>query len=145
MIDMSLVLKTVDSIVTKVSFAVRFMANFTLGTGLLVLMATVLTGRYQRIQESILLRTLGASRAQVLKVLVAEYLLLGLCASATGVGLALTAAWALARFAFELNFQPPLLATFGAIVIVCSLTVGTGLMMSRGMLKRPPLEILRGE
>jgi putative ABC transport system permease protein len=96
MIDMSLVLKTVDSIVTKVSFAVRFMAYFTLGTGLLVLMATVLTGRYQRIQESILLRTLGASRAQVLKVLVAEYLLLGLCASATGVGLALTAAWALA-------------------------------------------------
>ncbi len=144
-IDMSLVLRTVDSIVSKVSFAVRFMAYFTLGTGLLVLMATVLTGRYQRIQESILLRTLGASRAQVLKVLVVEYFLLGLCASATGVGLALASAWSLARFAFDLSFTPPILPTSAAVIIVCSLTVATGLMMSRGILKRPPLEILRGE
>ena len=145
MIDMSLVLKTVDSIVTKVSFAVRFMAYFTLGTGLLVLMATVLTGRYQRIQESILLRTLGASRAQIFRILLVEYVALGLLAAFTGVLLALAASWALSVFVFKTGFAPPLLPLVVALAGVPALTVFTGLLMSRGVLNHPPLAVLRAE
>lgn len=45
LIDLTLVLKTVDVIISKISLAVRFMAMFILGTGFLVLVAAILTGR----------------------------------------------------------------------------------------------------
>ncbi len=145
LIDLTLVLKTVDAIISKISVAVRFMAMFILGTGFLVLVSAILTGRYQRMQESILLRTLGASRRKVLQILLIEYFLLGFCASLTGVLLALGGAWGLVHFVFKLPYQPPMLATVTTVASVCLITMVTGLGMSWGVLKRPPLEILRGE
>ena len=70
--DLTLILQTLDSILSKISFAIRFMALFTVATGLVVLVGAILTGRYQRVRESILLRTLGASRKQVLRILLVE-------------------------------------------------------------------------
>jgi len=67
-IDLTLVLQTVQSILKKISFVIRFLAMFTVLTGLLVLVTALLGGRYQRVQESVLLRTLGASRGQICKI-----------------------------------------------------------------------------
>jgi putative ABC transport system permease protein len=142
-IDLALVLDTIDAILSKVSFVVRFMASFTVATGLLVLVASVLTGRYQRMQESILLRTLGASRWQVQKILLVEYFFLGLLSAVTGVLLAEGAAWALSRYFFKIKFvgaAAPALITIAAVTL---LTITTGLLANRGVLKRSPLEILR--
>jgi putative ABC transport system permease protein len=143
-IDLALVLKAVDAIVSKISLAVRFMAMFTVATGLLVLVGALLTGRYQRMQESVLLRTLGASRKQILQILLVEYAALGTLAALTGVVLALGAAWALCWFVFKMNFVPEILPLVVAMAIVPTLTVVTGLLMSRGLLKQPPLAVLRG-
>ncbi len=144
-IDLTLVLQTVDSVVGKISSVIRFMALFTVGTGLLLLVGTVLTGRYQRIHESILLRTLGASRAQILRILVVEYFALGTLAALTGVILALCGSWALAHFVFKVNFTIVAAPIVWAIVTVSLLTVLTGMLMSRGICRQPPLEILRAE
>jgi putative ABC transport system permease protein len=144
-IDLRLVLQTVDSILTKISFVVRFMAMFTVLTGLLVLAGALLTGRYQRVQESILLRTLGGSRKQILRILLVEYLSLGLLAALTGIFLSIGAAWALCHFVFHMQFALAFLPLLAALVLVPGLTVFTGMMMSRGVLNQPPLAILRGE
>src|SRR5262249_44161296 len=109
-IDVSLILQTVDAMVDKVAFVIRFMALFTVGTGLLVLAGAVMTGRYQRLRESILLRTLGASRQQVGRILLVEYLSLGALAAATGIVLSVGATWALAHWVFEIPFAPDVLA-----------------------------------
>lgn len=143
-IDLRLVLETLDSILAKISLVVRFMAMFTVLTGLLVLVGALLTGRYQRIQESILLRTLGASRRQIMKILLVEYLALGLLAALTGILLALAAAWALCHFVFKINFAPEMLPLLIALAAVPGLTILTGFLMSRGILNQPPLAILRG-
>lgn len=143
-IDLALVLDTVDAILQKVSFVFRFMALFTLATGLIVLIASVLTGRYQRIQETILLRTLGASREQVRRILVAEYLLIGILSALTGAVLAEAAAWALARFVFEAEFKVAFVPALVALALVSVATVLTGLVANRGVLDAPPLEVLRG-
>ncbi|HHY86690.1 MAG TPA: FtsX-like permease family protein [Verrucomicrobia bacterium] len=143
--DLTLVLQTIESVLDKVSFVVRFMALFTVGTGLLVLGGTIVSGRYQRLQESILLRTLGATRRQVLQILTAEYLLLGVLAATTGIVFALGANWALAKFVFDVKpgFYPaPLMVAVGA---VAALTLVFGLFGNRSILKRPPLEVLRAE
>ena len=121
------------------------MSLFTVGTGLIVLGSTIWSGRYQRLKESVLLRTLGASRWQIWKILCAEYFFLGLLASATGIGLALAASWALAVFTFKLAYTPSLLPLLLAAIIVSALTVAVGLLTSYGVGSTPPLAILREE
>jgi putative ABC transport system permease protein len=144
-IDLTSVIQTVDSILSKVALVIRVMSLFTVGAGVIVLASTIWSGRYQRLQESILLRTLGASRMQIWKILCAEYFLLGIFASATGIVLAVGASWALAKFIFKLSYAPslwPLLVAAGSVSL---LTVAIGLIASRGVGSAPPLEILRAE
>jgi putative ABC transport system permease protein len=144
-LDLTAVIQTVDSILSKVAIVIRVMSLFTVGAGLIVLITTIWSGRYQRMKESILLRTLGATRAQIWKILCAEYFFLGALASATGILLAVAASWALATFVFKLAYAPalwPILLTAG---IVPALTVFIGTLTSRGIGNAPPLEILRAE
>jgi putative ABC transport system permease protein len=96
-------------------------------------------------QESILLRTLGASRKQILFITALEYFFLGALAAATGILLSLAASWALAKYSFNAPFTPhwlPVLALFACISL---LTVIIGLFNSRSVLNKPPLEVLRKE
>ena len=144
-LDLTSVIQTVDSILTKVALVIRIMSLFTVGTGLIVLGSTIWSGRYQRLKESVLLRTLGASRRQIWKILGAEYLFLGLLASAPGIVLALAASWALAVFTFQLAYTPSLLPVVCAALVVSSLTVAVGFLTSYGIGNTPPLAILREE
>ena len=61
-IELTQVLKAVDDVLSKASFVIRFMALFSILTGLLVLLSSVVLSKYQRMKESVLLRTIGASR-----------------------------------------------------------------------------------
>jgi putative ABC transport system permease protein len=142
-LDLTSVIQTVDGILGKVALVIRIMSLFTVGTGLIVLGSTIWSGRYQRLKESVLLRTLGASRWQIWKILCAEYLFLGLLASATGIMLALAASWALAVFAFKLAYTPSLWPLIVAAMVVSLLTVVVGLLTSYGVGSTPPLAILR--
>jgi putative ABC transport system permease protein len=144
-LDLTSVIQTVDAILSKVALVIRIMSLFTVGTGLIVLASTIWSGRYQRLKESVLLRTLGASRLQIWKILGAEYLFLGLLASATGIVLGLAASWALAIFVFKLDYAPSFWPMAFAAVIVTSLTVAIGLLTSYGVGSTPPLAILRQE
>lgn len=144
-LDLTSVIQTVDGILTKVALVIRVMSLFTVGAGLIVLGSTVWSGRYQRLKESVLLRTLGASRAQIWKILCAEYLILGVIASVTGIVLAVAASWSLARFVFHLDYAISFAPLFLAGAIVSALTVAVGLLTSRGVGSTPPLEILRAE
>lgn len=145
MIDLNLVLKTVDGFLSKISWVIRFMAFFSIVTGLVVLVAAVVTSRFQRIQESVLLRTLGAVRKQVVSIMLVEYIFLGGLAALTGLLLAYLGGWALAYFVFDAVFLPNPLPFLVVFVFVTGLTTLIGMMNSRGVLDRPPLEILRAE
>jgi putative ABC transport system permease protein len=144
-IDMTLVLQTVDNIVSKISFVIRFMALFTVFTGLTVLAAAILTGRYQRVREAVLLRTLGASRRQVSQILLVEYFLLGFISAGAAVLLATASTWALSKFLFEAPYHFAIIPSLAAIVCVCAVTMGMGWLGTRGLISRPPLEVLRQE
>lgn len=144
-IDLTQILKSVDEVLRKVSFVIRFMALFSILTGLLVLISSIYQGKFARIRESVLLRTLGASRRQILRINALEYFLLGALACLAGIGLSVAGAWALARFAFKIPFTPewwPLLLTF---VVISLMTVLIGLFNSREVVSKPPLEVLRSE
>jgi len=144
-IDLGLILKTLDEILGKISFVIRFMALFSILTGLLVLASSVIISKYQRVQESVLLRTMGASRKQILLITTIEYLFLGLLAALAGIMLSLISTWALVKFVFETPFTP-IYTPLGLVALgVATLTILIGIFNSRDILTRPPLEVLRAE
>lgn len=144
-IDLGLILKTVDEILGQISFVIRFMALFSILTGLLVLASSVVISKYQRLRESVLLRTLGASRRQILRITALEYGLLGLLAALSGILLSVAGTWALARFVFEVPYRPNFVPLIVVATVVTLLTVVIGVFNSREVLVRPPLDVLRGE
>ncbi|KAA6439438.1 FtsX-like permease family protein [Dyadobacter flavalbus] len=142
-IDLALVLRVLDDIFNKIGFVIRFMAGFSILTGIIVLIASVLISKYQRLQESVLLRTLGASRKQIFAITALEYFFLGSLAALTGILLSIAGSWSLAKFSFEAEFSPDVWPVVAVFLFVSLMTVLIGLVNSRGILSRPPLEVLR--
>jgi putative ABC transport system permease protein len=145
MIDLRLILSTVDAILEKVSLVVRFMALFSVFTGLIVLIGVITNSRYQRIQESVLLKTLGGTRRQIFLIMILEYLFLGTIGAGTGVLLAMGASWSLARLVFDITYVWVVWPTMAVVAGVVAVTILVGIAASRGIHNRPPLEILRAE
>jgi putative ABC transport system permease protein len=144
-LDLSSLQKLLDDILGRVALAVRFMAGFSLATGAVVLVGAIATTRFQRVREAVLLKTLGATRRQVLRVFFAEYAALGFLSAGMAVLLSGAAGWVLSRFVFETSFAlpyPALAALLGGIVL---LTVGIGLGNSLDILRRTPLDVLRSD
>jgi putative ABC transport system permease protein len=144
-IDLGLILKVLDEVLDKIGFVIRFMAAFSIITGLIVLIASVYVSKFQRIQETVLLRTLGASRKQLFIIAGLEYFFLGALAAGTGILLSLAGSWALARYSFDAAFSPSFMPILILFLSVSLLTVAIGLFNSRGVVNMPPLEILRKE
>ena len=144
-IDLALVVETLDGIFSKVAFAIQFMALFTVATGLVVLAGAVLMGRHQRLKETVLLRTLGATRRQLALIQLVEYAALGVQAAVVGAVLALAGNALLARYVFHVAAVAPAGQIAAAIATVALLAVATGFAAGRGVSDHPPLEILRQE
>ncbi len=144
-IDLALVVETLDGIFSKVAFAIQFMALFTVATGLVVLAGTVLTGRHQRLRETVLLRTLGATRRQLALIQVVEYAALGTQAAIVGGLLAVGGNALLAVYVFHVSVYASAWQVAAAAAVVSVLAVITGFLAGRGVADHPPLEILRQE
>lgn len=144
-IDLALILNIVDNILGRVSFVIQFMAMFSVITGLIVLSGAVIASRFQRMRESVLLKTLGARSRQVLRIMSVEYAVLGIMSALTGIILSLIGAWALAWFVFEATFIPNMTTVVFMLLIVVFLTIGIGHLNSRDIYRRSPLEVLRSD
>ena len=74
-----------------------------------------------------------------------ETVTLAMLAALTGVILSVGASWALAHFVFETQFVLPARPLAGIVIGVTALTLTVGLVNSRGVYARPPLDVLRIE
>ncbi|HET9132998.1 MAG TPA: FtsX-like permease family protein [Gemmatimonadales bacterium] len=144
-VDLGQVQRALEQVLDRVILAIRFMALFSLATGAVVLVGAIATSRWQRIREGTLLRTLGASRRQVLRILGVEYAALGVAAALVATVLAGGAGWALSKWVFETRFTLPLVPMTGLALGLATLTTVVGLWSSQDVLDRPPLEVLSRE
>lgn len=143
-IDLSLILKTVQSVLSAAGKAIQVMSLFTLITGSIVLISALLSGRKVRIRETVLLRTLGASQGQIARILAIEYALLATLATVAGAGLAALASSLLSQNLFDADmyvFPWVMLITGSASVII--ITVVLGMLLSRGIANTPPMYALK--
>jgi putative ABC transport system permease protein len=142
-IDVGQVLARIQDLLNVVSSVIRFVSIFAVIAGLVLLACSVVSTRRQRIRESILLKTLGATRAQVAGIQAAEFLILGATAGLVGGILAAIAADILLGRLLKTDFDfqwMPLLATVAGTAL---LSIATGWIANRGVLNHKPLEILR--
>jgi putative ABC transport system permease protein len=142
-IDLTAIKRTVDRIVGKVSLAIRFMALFSLAVAIPVLFSAVSATRRERIREGVLLKTLGATRGQIARILLAEYSLLGLMGGLTGMLLSLAGGWAVVRYIFKTPFAPAFVPVAGIAVAIVALTLLIGLLAGRDVFKETPVTALR--
>jgi len=142
-IDLTAIKRTVDRIVEKVSLAIRFMALFSLAVAIPVLFSAVSATRRARVREGVLLKTLGATRGQIARILLAEYSLLGFLGGLTGMLLSIAGGWAVVRYVFKTPFAPALVPIAGIAVAVVGLTLLIGLLAGRDVFRETPIAALR--
>lgn len=143
LIDVDALMTKVRSIMDRVNLSVQYVFLFTLFAGLTVLYSAIQSTQDERLYESALLRTLGASRAHILKGLAAEFVVIGLLAGLLAAFAANLAGLVLARQVFQLNYSiDPWLWVAGPAA--GALGVGLfGVLGARFVLNRPPMQSLR--
>jgi putative ABC transport system permease protein len=143
-IDIEAAMEQVRAVMDQASLAVQYVFLFALGAGILVMLAVVQSTREERLYESAMLRTLGASRRIVFAGVAVEFAALGLIAGLLAAAGATGVAWLLARRVFQLEFAAdPLVwvAGLGAGLLVVG---GTGVLATRTVVTHPPVNVLRG-
>ena len=144
-IDLQQVFTIIEDILDKVTWIINFMAFFSILTGIIVLIGSVRTSKYQRVKESVLLRTLGAKNKQILQISAFEYVFLGLLGSLVGILLALLSSLCLALFVFKEPFVPSLIPFLVFLPGITLLVLAIGLSNIQTVLRSSPLEVLRRE
>ena len=144
-IDLRQMYNIIEGILDKVSWIINFMAFFSILTGIIVLIGSVRNSKYQRIKESVLLRTLGAKNSQILQISALEYLFLGILGSLVGILLALVSSLLLALFVFKEPFVPSVIPFLVFLPGISLLVLGIGLSNIGSVLRSSPLEVLRRE
>jgi putative ABC transport system permease protein len=142
-LDLTLIQQTVTNVLGKVTMAVRFLALISLALGVPVLFSAVAATRRERLREGVLLKTLGATRKQIGRIMLAEYVLLGTLGALTGVLLSTAAGWALTRFIFRSAFVPAFAPVSIVALAMISLAVIIGLLTGRDVFAETPMAALR--
>ncbi len=143
LLDTGAMIEELQRMLDQVAAAIEFLFLFTLASGLLVLYATLLSSQDARMRQAAILRALGASRVQLSRAQWLEYTLTGALAGVLAALGATAGSWALARFAFNLEWQFSPLLWLAALAAggVCALAGGwSGL---RAVLTQSPLTALR--
>ena len=139
------VLERVSGLLAQMAFAIRGIAGFSIGAGLVVMVAALAATRAQRLYESVILRTLGATRAVVARAFAVEYACLGAAAGIGGTALAALLAWLVLRFLMETpaRFAPETLVA--GVMLTIALSVAVGFLTTWRLLGQKPLPVLRRE
>jgi putative ABC transport system permease protein len=143
-INLADVLERIESVVDQITFVVRFLAGFSIFAGLMILASSIASTRFRRMQEAVVLKTLGATRMRIVRTFSVEFSVLGLLAGSVGVVFANLLTRVLLR-KLEVDFHIEWAATFVALFGTAVLATVTGWIASYRILGLRPLEVLREE
>lgn len=144
-LDLRQLLSIAEKLLNKIGWIINFMAFFSILTGIIVLIGALRNSKHQRIKESVILRTLGAKKHQILKIVALEYTFLAIIGSLTGILLSLISSQLMALLVFNAPFTPsiiPFTVLFPGITIMVLMI---GLSNSKSVINKTPLEVLRKE
>lgn len=142
-IDVAAILTQVQRMMDQVVRAVEFVFLFSLAAGLLVLFAAVASTHDERVFDSAVLRTLGASSRQLRAIQAAEFLLIGAMAGLLAAVGATAIGYVLAKQVLNVPYE------FNAWIWLAGLGIGgigvmiAGLIGTAKVLRTPPMQVFR--
>ena len=142
-IDVAALIDHIRAIMRRSAAAIEFVFLFTLVAGILVLIAAVQATQDERVFESALLKTLGASRAVTLRIMIAEFVTIGFISGTVAGCVAVFSGWLIATKVLEISYVA------NPWVIVIGITAGIFAVASVGSvsvynaLARPAATVLR--
>ena len=143
-INIADIVQTIQGVVDQITLVIRFLAAFSILSGLIILAWSVAGTRFRRIREVVVLKTLGATRTRIAAVFSVEFAVLGLLAGAVGVVFANLLTHILLH-RMEVTFHRDVSGSLAAVAATAVLAVGTGWIASWRILGQKPLEVLREE
>ena len=143
--DVADIVAAVQKLVSNFVLAISFVGSFVILSGILILIGSIALTKSQRIYENAILKTLGARRATLASILIAEYGLLGLLAGLIGSLFAATLSWAVSRFILEIDWVFDPMLTIAGVGITAAIVVIVGCLASFDVLFRKPLGTLRSQ
>ncbi len=138
------VLERIESVVDQITFVIRLLAGFSILAGLTILASSIASTRFRRMQEAVVLKTLGASRMRIVRTFSVEFSVLGLLAGAVGVVFANVLTRILLH-RLDVAFRIEWAATFAALAGTSLMATATGWIASFRILGLRPLQVLREE
>lgn len=143
-INIADILNTVQSVVHQITLVIRFLAAFSILSGVIILASSIAGTRFKRIREVVVLKTIGATRRRIATVFSVEFAVLGLIAGAVGVVFANLLVRVLLR-KMEVPYHPEFAVSGVCVLATAALAVVTGWAASFRILGQKPLEVLREE
>ncbi|MEJ6595827.1 FtsX-like permease family protein [Parasphingorhabdus sp.] len=143
MVKVKEIASQIGDILDQMATAIAAAASIAIFSGIAVLIGAIAASRQARVYDSVILKLLGATRAQILSVQAIEYALLAFLLSSVALGLGLFAGWFVITQIFEFTWQPDwgiVLLTLGIGAIA---TLGIGLLGSIPVLSAKPARALR--
>jgi putative ABC transport system permease protein len=144
-IDARDVIARIKTVVDNVVLAISIVGGIAFASGVLILVGAVAMTRFQRVYESAILRTLGASTRLLTTMVALEYATLGLLAGLIGALGALALSWAVARFLLNMAWRPQPVLLLTGTVLTMLLVAAVGVLASAEVLRQKPLGALRAE
>jgi putative ABC transport system permease protein len=142
-IDLRDVLRTVEGVLSNVTFGISVVGGVALASGLLILIGAVAMTKFQRLRDVALLKTLGASSRVIAALLVIEYGLLGIVAGAVGAVGASILSWVVSTRVLDIQWRLEPLTLAAAILLTAAIVGIAGVLSSVDVLRRKPLAVLR--
>ncbi|AMY11035.1 outer membrane-specific lipoprotein transporter subunit LolC [Luteitalea pratensis] len=144
-VDVREVVKAAQGILGNVTLAITAVGGLALFSGILIVIGSVAMTRFQRLYESAILKTLGATPRTVMAMVAMEYLGLGALGGLVGAAGALVLSWALSRYLFEMPWHPAPLTLVLGVVLTSAVVGAVGVLASLDVVRRRPLAVLRAE
>lgn len=142
-VDVSAILAEVRALIDRLAQVIEFLFLFTLAAGGITLLAATVATQAERTRDAVLLRTLGATRRQLVAVLMAEFVWLGVLAGTLAAAGASTLSMVLGRQALDVDIGVnPWLFVHGVAMAGGAALLAGAWAVSR-VLNRPPARKLR--
>ncbi|MEN0087352.1 MAG: FtsX-like permease family protein [Pseudomonadota bacterium] len=133
----------VNDLIGQIAIAIRAAAALTLVASVLVLAGALSSGSQMRVHDSVVLKTLGATRRTLISAFATEYGLLGLATAGFALGSGIVAAWFVVTQIMTFDFVVSPLLALATIASALLLTIGLGLISTWRILGQKVAPVLR--
>lgn len=144
-IDVRDVAQRVEVVAGNITLAISIVGGVAVFSGLLILIGSIAMTKFQRLHESAVFKTLGATTGTVASTLAAEYATLGALAGALGALASIGLSWFVCRRILDVPWSPLPGLIAGGIAVAVVLVGALGVISSLDVLRRKPLAVLRTE